>query len=113
MNGKQIENNYIINESGNYLLELYGISGEKESIYFVVDNLTVSDIEEEVQTKSSLTFENVFDKKTNSMNTVNNEMKSNTLVLKNDWSFLIVSLVVGVISGTIISKLINRRKKYA
>lgn len=113
LNGKQIENNYIINESGNYLLELYGISGEKESIYFIVDNLTVSDIEEEVQTKSSLTFENVFDKKTNSTNTVNNEVKSDTLVLKNDWSFLIVSLVVGVISGTVISKLINRRKKYA
>ena len=44
LNGEEINNGFIVNDIGKYLLAIYGINNEKEVINFEIDDLTINPI---------------------------------------------------------------------
>lgn len=113
LNGKKIENNYEVLECGNYLLELYGASDEKESIYFIVEELTVDCENEEIRENVNFEIEETLKREINNLSIANNNIDQDIIKVKNDWSYLIVAVILGIVMGIILSKVLNRRIKHA
>lgn len=110
LNGEEIKSGYEIKKCDNYLLELYGSNGNKESIYFIVKDLTITDIKNRENKDYEFSIEKYVHKNSNTNSSVTNEVVSDTIILKNDWYYFLFVFALGIIVASFILKRIERRK---
>lgn len=110
LNSKEIKSGYVIEECGNYLLELYGSSGVKESIYFIVDNITKEDVCEVEKKEYNFSVEEYTAQTYEKDITVVNDLATEKVILKTDWYYFAVFFILGAFLADIIYTKIERKK---
>lgn len=110
LNGKEIENGYTIEECGNYLLELYGSDNTKESIYFIVEEITKGNVTETEKVEYDFSIEKYISSYNKDEVLVTNDLTTDTVYLKNDWYYFAVFFILGAFIADVIYTKIERKK---